>query len=106
MDRASEARRLHRKIPVSRNRPVVGLTMGDPAGIGPEIFHQVIRLLGKKFRLHPIGFTQDVLPGKPSSLGARQVCWALEQSVRLLKTGEIQAVVNGPVSKEWLAKVG
>jgi 4-hydroxythreonine-4-phosphate dehydrogenase len=28
------------------------------------------------------------------------------QSVDLLRTGEIQAVVNGPVSKDWLGKVG
>ena len=38
--------------------------------------------------------------------GARQALAALEQSARLLKIGKIQAVVNGPVSKEWLAKVG
>jgi 4-hydroxythreonine-4-phosphate dehydrogenase len=28
------------------------------------------------------------------------------QSVDLLRSGEIQAVVNGPVSKDWLGKVG
>ena len=31
---------------------------------------------------------------------------ALEESVRRLRKNEIQAVVNGPVSKEWLAKAG
>jgi 4-hydroxythreonine-4-phosphate dehydrogenase len=31
---------------------------------------------------------------------------ALAESVRLFRSGEIQAVVNGPVSKEWLGKVG
>jgi 4-hydroxythreonine-4-phosphate dehydrogenase len=31
---------------------------------------------------------------------------ALQESVRLLKSGEIAGVVNGPVSKEWLRRVG
>jgi len=31
---------------------------------------------------------------------------ALHESVRLLKSGEIAGVVNGPVSKEWLRQVG
>lgn len=38
--------------------------------------------------------------------GARQAREALEESVRLLKHKQIDAVVNGPVSKEWLARVG
>ena len=38
--------------------------------------------------------------------GARQAREALEESVRLLKGKRIHAVVNGPVSKEWLARVG
>jgi 4-hydroxythreonine-4-phosphate dehydrogenase len=38
--------------------------------------------------------------------GAKQAREALEESVRLLKGKKIDAVVNGPVSKEWLARVG
>lgn len=106
MDRASEAGCLHRKIPVSRNQAVIGLTSGDPAGIGPEISQLAIRSLGRKLRLFPIGSAQGVSPGKPTLGGARQARWALEESVQLLKKGEIQAVVNGPVSKEGLAKAG
>jgi len=80
--------------------------LGDPAGIGPEISQLAIRKLGKKLRLYPIGSAHGLLPGSPTLTGARQARWALEESVRLLKKGEIQAVVNGPVSKEWLAKAG
>lgn len=105
MDRAFEARRLYRKIPVNPG-PVIGLTFGDPAGIGPEISRRSIRLLGKKYRLHPIGFRPGIRPGKPSLDGARQARAALELSVRLLKKRDIHAIVNGPVSKEWLARVG
>jgi len=38
--------------------------------------------------------------------GAKLTKEALLESVRLLKSGEIQAVVNGPVSKEGLGKAG
>jgi 4-hydroxythreonine-4-phosphate dehydrogenase len=38
--------------------------------------------------------------------GAKLAKEALAESVRLFRSGEIQAVVNGPVSKEWLGKVG
>jgi 4-hydroxythreonine-4-phosphate dehydrogenase len=53
-----------------------------------------------------IGKTNGIRPGKASLKGARQARHALEESVRLLRAGEICAVVNGPVSKEWLGKVG
>ena len=85
---------------------VVGLTLGDPAGIGPEIVTRAIRLLGKKIFLTPIGARIAARPGRPTLAGARQARWALEESVRLCKRGAIHAVVNGPVSKEWLGKVG
>lgn len=65
-----------------------------------------MRLLGKKYRLAPIGTRSGVRPGCPTLAGARQARWALEESVRLFKRGAIHAVVNGPVSKEWLGKVG
>lgn len=87
-------------------RPVIGLTLGDPAGIGPETIAKATRLLGKRIQLYPIGARQGVRPGTPTLVGARQARWSLEESVRLLKKGAIHAVVNGPVSKEWLAKVG
>lgn len=106
MDRAAQTGRLHRKIPVRRRGLVVGVTWGDPAGIGPEITAQAKRILQKSIPIHLMGSHQDTRPGYPSLAGARQAWGALEESVRLLRTKKIQAVVNGPVSKEWLAKVG
>jgi len=85
---------------------VIGITMGDPAGIGPELVRHALRRLSKKFPLRLIGQTNGIRPGKPSLKGAQLAKQALEESVRLLRAGEICAVVNGPVSKEWLGKVG
>jgi len=53
-----------------------------------------------------IGKTNGVRPGKPSLKGAQLAKQALEESVRCLRSGEICAVVNAPVSKEWLGKAG
>ena len=85
---------------------MIGITIGDPAGIGPELVRYVSRILSRKTPLRLIGKTNGIRPGKASLKGARQARQALEESVRLLRAGEICAVVNGPVSKEWLGKVG
>ena len=85
---------------------VIGITIGDPAGIGPELVRYALRRLSRKIPLRLIGKTNGVRPGKPSLKGAQLAKRALEESVRLLRAGEICAVVNGPVSKEWLGKVG
>jgi len=85
---------------------VVGLTLGDPAGIGPELVAQVVRRMGRKASLRILGSSRRFRPGVPTLAGAKQAWEALEESVRLLKGKKIDAVVNGPVSKEWLARVG
>ena len=85
---------------------MVGLTLGDPAGIGPELVAQVVRRMGRKASLRILGSSRRFHPGVPTLAGAKQAWEALEESVRLLKGEKIDAVVNGPVSKEWLARVG
>lgn len=105
MDRSASEKRLHRKVPV-RREPVIGLTLGDPAGIGPELVMQTVRQLGRKFRLRVIGNRVTFQAGHPTVAGARQALRNLEESVRMLERRDIQGVVNGPVSKEWLAKAG
>ena len=84
---------------------VVGVTWGDPAGVGPELARHVFRKLGRSLSLRRIGHGES-RPGKPTLAGAKEAKEALMQSVDLLRSGEIQAVVNGPVSKDWLGKVG
>ena len=84
---------------------VVGITWGDPAGVGPELAGQVFRKLGRSLSVRRVGHKES-RPGKPSLSGAKLAKEALAESVRLFRSGEIQAVVNGPVSKEWLGKVG
>ena len=84
---------------------VVGVTWGDPAGVGPELARHVFRKLGRSLSLRRIGHGES-RPGKPTLAGGMVAKEALMQSVDLLQSGEIHAVVNGPVSKDWLGKVG
>ena len=84
---------------------MVGMTYGDPAGVGPELASYVFRMLGHSLTLRVVGHGES-RPGKPSLPGAKLAKAALVESVRLFRSGEIPAVVNGPVSKEWLGKVG
>ena len=84
---------------------VVGITWGDPAGVGPELAERVGRTFRGLFALRVVGH-QTKRPGKPSLAGAKLARAALDESVRLLRSEEIQAIVNGPISKEWMGKVG
>ena len=84
------------------------ITLGDPAGIGPEVVEAALAS-GKL----PPGFDFDVLgdrsagsPGHPDRRSAAAALAALEQASALLKAGAADAVVTGPVSKEALQDLG
>jgi len=112
VDRTVKAGCLYRKIPVrpslrgAKKNAVLGITLGDPAGVGPELVREVMRRMGRSYSLRLIGESVGVRAGRPTLKGARMAMEALEESFRLLKSGEIAGVVNGPVSKEWLRRVG
>ena len=90
----------------AKKNAVLGITLGDPAGVAPELVREAIRRMGRYYQLRLIGESVGVRVGRPSLKGARMAMEALQESVRLLKSGEIAGVVNGPVSKEWLRRVG
>ena len=86
----------------------IGITLGDPAGIGPEI---VSAALGSK-RVPPdadykvIGNYPNCAPGKPTLETARAAAAALEEAVTLARRGELDAVVTGPVHKASMYDAG
>ena len=112
MDRTFETGCLYRKILVrnssggGKKTAVLGITLGDPAGVGPELVREAVRSIGRSYQVRLIGESVGVRAGRPTLKGARMAMKALEESVRLLRSGEIAGVVNGPVSKEWLRRVG
>jgi len=95
-------------MPRLGRRPVIGITAGDPAGIGPEIAAAVLSDsscgIGAELRL--IGARDPVDPGRPSPESSRLALEAMEEAARLAMAGEIQAIVTGPVCKHRLQEVG
>lgn len=84
------------------------ITLGDPAGIGPEV---VDLALGSG--LLPVGHEFVVLgerdagrPGLPDERSAAAALAALDEAVAILKRGDADAVVTGPVAKEGLQRLG
>ena len=88
--------------------PVIGITLGDAAGIGPEIVAAALSSgkLDARFEYRVIGETAGARPGEPTPATARAACAALEESARLLRGGEIAAVVTGPIHKARMQAEG
>lgn len=90
------------------SRPVIGITLGDAAGIGPEVTRAALSSgkLDPEFDYQIIGSCPEAVPGRPDASSARAALDSLEESVRLLKTGAMAAVVTAPISKDLLAQQG
>jgi len=90
----------------------IGITLGDQAGIGPEIVAaaladpRIVEWFPGEVEFRIIGERIDAQPGKSDITSAQAALDALEESVRLLQSGEIDAIVTAPVAKEGLHKVG
>ncbi|MGC1480631.1 MAG: 4-hydroxythreonine-4-phosphate dehydrogenase PdxA [Chthoniobacterales bacterium] len=90
-------------------KPRIALTLGDPAGIGPEIIASA--LASDPFPLggpaiEVIGSSEGHVAGAPTDASARASLDALEEAVTRTKNGEFSAVVTGPVSKHHLHQIG
>ena len=86
----------------------IGLTLGDAAGIGPEIIAAALASgrLDAGFEYRVIGSVHGAQPGQPNEETARAARAALEESVRLALAGEIAAVVTGPIHKARMQAIG
>ena len=89
-------------------KPVIGYTLGDQSGIGPEVIFAALasgelpedaeyRLIGKKVELPP---------GRPNAESAKHAFDHLEQAAHALREGTVDAVVTAPVCKETLHEAG
>ena len=90
-------------------RPLrIGITLGDPAGIGPEVISAALESvqLPEGTCVDMIGSSEGHALGKPTAASARAAVDAMEEAARRLLEGEIQAVVTGPVCKHALHRVG
>ena len=86
----------------------IGVTLGDCAGIGPEIVD--LALKSKKIpdaaEYIVIGRQPDCKLGAPSIETARAAAAALEEAVTRARRGELNAVVTGPIHKARMYEAG
>src|SRR5213082_3936021 len=89
-------------------KPSIGVTLGDCAGIGPEIVDLALRSdqVPKSAEYKIIGKYPDCHPGQPTRKTARSAAAALEEAVTLARRGELDAIVTGPVHKARMYEVG
>ena len=88
--------------------PRIVITLGDPAGVGPEVIDLALASanIPKGFEIEVLGDRAAGTPGKPDARSAAAALAALDEAVRQLKDGRADAVVTGPVSKEGLQALG
>jgi 4-hydroxythreonine-4-phosphate dehydrogenase len=93
---------------MSTTRPRVGITLGDCAGIGPEIVDLALKSgrIPDSAEYVAIGRQPNCKPGEPTTETARAAAAALEEAVTLARRGELDAIVTGPVHKGRMYDVG
>ena len=91
-----------------RTKQRVGITLGDRAGVGPEIVNLALKSgrVGRAADYQIIGKYPDCTPGQPTAETARAAAAALEEAVTLARRGELDAIVTGPVHKARMYEVG
>jgi 4-hydroxythreonine-4-phosphate dehydrogenase len=111
----------------ARRRARVALTVGDPAGIGPEVVSAALRALpAEEAELFVYGdvtaveragglapgvaavpiASASVLPGRPDPAAAPGVVRAIQTAARACLAGELDALVTAPISKEVIGAAG
>ena len=105
----------------------VGITMGDPAGIGPELTALVADQVGPEADVTVFGDARalgehlpsrvrlvqtsalaasDCAPGEPTDAGAHAQVACLEAAAAAAKRGDLEALVTAPISKTSVRRAG
>ena len=101
-------------------KPVIALTSGEPAGIGPELCVRVARavraaelvvigdrsLLGGAPRIEHVRLARPATPGKLDPGNAPYVLAILDRAIRGCMQGEFAAMVTAPVQKSVINDAG
>src|SRR6476469_7660651 len=86
----------------------IGITLGDQAGIGPEVVRAALAsgLLPTGADYSIIGPTVNCSLGQPTRQTAEAAFAALEEAAQLALRGEIDAVVTAPINKARMYEIG
>jgi len=109
---------------MTNDNPIL-ITMGEPAGVGPEIALAAFRHFDGKVGGHPLKLVGDTAlfasrkdaliptkarvaatPGRPDSANAAAVVEAIEIAVKACLAGEAAALVTAPIHKAVLHAAG
>jgi 4-hydroxythreonine-4-phosphate dehydrogenase len=105
---------------LKRSKPLVAVTSGEPAGIGPELCLALARqpfaaqlvfigdreLLAGVSEVEHIPLQRRAVPGKLDPANSRYVVALLERAVRGCLGGEYDAMVTAPVQKSVINDAG
>ena len=111
----------------------IAISLGDPAGIGPEVVVRAlalrpdlrVRVFGdpmllsaaaERAHVAPVApesvkvvttlRPNEVVPGRPNDASARAQLAYLEAATEAVLSGAASALVTAPISKEWIARAG
>jgi 4-hydroxythreonine-4-phosphate dehydrogenase len=89
-------------------RAQIGITLGDPAGVGPEIVEAALNSerLPDSVVYRVIGRYPRCTPGQPTPDTARAAAAALDEAAELGREGRVDGVVTGPIHKARMYDVG
>jgi 4-hydroxythreonine-4-phosphate dehydrogenase len=114
-------------------RPPIAISLGDPAGIGPEVVVRALavrpdldvrvygdpgvlaraaekstvpRVADRALRAVTTLRPEDVTPGQPNDASGRAQLAFLEAAANAVLAGEARALVTAPISKEWIGRAG
>jgi 4-hydroxythreonine-4-phosphate dehydrogenase len=115
-------------MPTSKSADTILLTMGEPAGVGPEVAVRAYQMLGGAIGGHSLKLIGDPdvfaacgappeaviatkaratrTPGKPDRANAAATIEAIASAVGLAKKGEAAALVTAPINKHVLMETG
>jgi 4-hydroxythreonine-4-phosphate dehydrogenase len=82
------------------NRPRIGITLGDPVGIGPEVVAKALKS-GQLDRR----FDYEVIGSPRTRRRADAADWVVEGAKRCLE-GDLAALATAPITKELLHRAG
>lgn len=88
-------------------KPIIGITVGDTAGVGPEIIRKAL----KNPEIHKISVPVvigelDARFQKYSGAGGEYAMQCVREAVDMAMSGNIHAVVTAPICKEGIYKAG
>ncbi len=95
----------------SKVKPIIGITLGDPCGIGPEVTQKALQSpeilgLNADIRLFGDSNLETFTPGAPSKQSGEHALKALNEAKSAILNKEIDGIVTAPISKEWATQAG